>query len=208
MPWGKMIYDKNNQYDVLKLLNSFSKSNEYEKYLYYKQFIDRKNYRRPDSIHGVLHSSRVLMISMINSMISKLSDKDIKFLGYASVYHDIGRVNDGTDIEHGKRSVLKLKDLEVFENVIKNEFNDEEIKILDFIIENHVIDDKDGLENLKNSNILDKEYAKRMLFYFKDSDGLDRVRVWDVDSNFLRHDTSKALVDIAIALYKEETKLL
>ena len=96
---GEMIYNKNKQYNVSEVLNKFSKSDEYQKYLYYKKFIDRKNYKDPDSIHGVSHSTRVLIISMINSMISKLEDKDIKFLAYASIYHDIGRVNDYIDIE-------------------------------------------------------------------------------------------------------------
>lgn len=45
--------------------------------------------------------------------------------------------------------------------------------------------------------------AKRLCNFFKDSDGLDRVRINHLDPNYLRNDFSKVLVDFAYELYEK-----
>ena len=61
----------------------------------YKKNIEMKDFplcfERPDSIHGVLHAGRVLMLSLILSYYNSLSSDDIEILIKASLYHDKNR---------------------------------------------------------------------------------------------------------------------
>ena len=47
----------------------------------------------------------------------------------------------------------------------------------------------------------DFERTKRLAKYFKDSDGLDRVRINHLNPDYLRNDFSKDLVDLAYELF-------
>lgn len=153
----------------------------------------------PHGVHGILHVKRVLFLSLLMSHIDKLDAKDELILIYASLYHDIGRVDDGVDKNHGVRSAEKRKTLNL--PITGLDVND--IRIMDFIIKYHNEKDVKALKALsKMKAIQNKERAEDLYKRFKDCDNLDRVRLGDLDSSYLRTETGKSLLVIANQLLK------
>lgn len=146
-----------------------------------------------NGIHGLTHTKRVYILACIIADIEKMSEDDTTILMYAALYHDIGRTANGVCTEHGKQSFIKA------DNLIDNEYR-ETIK---FIIENHCIDDIEGIETIDNYDIADKKKAIYLYKAFKDADNLDRVRINDLNVSFLRLKRSKELVNTAYFLYNE-----
>lgn len=185
------------QYNPKEVLYKFYNSKEYNIYKKYKGYIKTENYFSPNGIHGVKHIERVLILNMINSMMDNLSLEEGELLAVASVFHDIGRKCDGTDRKHGKNSIEKLCNLDVYKEKIETILDKDKINILKFIIIGHVIDDSKALIYLEKNEVNDKILGKKLLMYFKDADALDRVRANDLDLTFLRYDNSRKLVDLA-----------
>ena len=156
-------------------------------------------FQRPHSIHGVLHAKRVLILSLALSHLNTLDKADTDILAKASLYHDIGRTHDGVCYEHGRNSIKKAVRL----GLIDGEVN-EENEIFRYVVVNHCLHDNMA-ESLDKYLITDQERAVRLLKLFKDSDGLDRVRINDLDVKYLRYPVSKELVSFAKYLLKEIT---
>lgn len=150
-------------------------------------------------------------------MLNSLNMNEEKILIYASCFHDIGRYDDKMNDDHGIKSFEKLQNLYVFDE-IKEELCDDDIKIFQFIIENHNIDDEYGIKNLPKYNIKNEEKTIKIYKFLKDSDGLDRVRLKKylpkdiidkflgevINPNYLRIASSKNLIDLSYKLcYKE-----
>lgn len=158
--------------------------------------IKDKHFLNPESIHGVLHAKRVLLLAYIIGLYEELDDNDMEIVLNAAKYHDIGRTNDNYDEMHGILSFNKMFQLELVDKEM------EDIHILQFIMENHCIDDKKGLANLEKYPIEDKNRAIWLYQILKDADGLDRVRLGDLDINYLRLPISKRLVLVAQQTYR------
>lgn len=158
---------------------------------------DKTLFKSPDGIHGYLHMKRVFLHSMVLANKIGIIDKDVFILSYASQYHDIGRINDGVDLEHGLRSWQKVKKL----NLVS--FGDnQDLLITKFIIEYHNIDDVRALKRLKNSPIQDKDRAWKLYSIFCDADNLDRVRIGDLDESYLRTEEAPKMVMFARSCLK------
>ncbi len=172
----------------------------FEDYNYYKTKIKPSWFRSADGIHGVLHTKRVLLLSLMLADLENLSFGDTNILIYCSLFHDIGRTNDYKDDEHGIKSVKKI-------NQAKRDIvglNEDKLNIANFIIENHAVDDIVGFRNLQdNEKIKNKERALKLYQIFKDADGLDRVRIEDLDINYLRTESAKKLPLVAWQLLKD-----
>lgn len=153
-----------------------------------------------DGIHGKGHTIRVLKLLSLIACLEDLNDNEKTILAYAGLYHDIGRTNDYDDLSHGKDSYNKLVATGLL-NTIR--LKQEDHKILRYIIENHCIPDNQGKESVVNYKIKDTEKALKLYYIFKDSDGLDRVRLGDLDERFLRLKSSKKLIPIAEYLFFE-----
>lgn len=151
--------------------------------------IKEEYFLNPDSIHGVLHAKRVLLLSYIICLYERLGNEDLKIVLTAAKYHDIGRTHDEYDEVHGIWSFEKMKELDL----VDESWNEEDIRILQYIIDNHCVPDKKGLENLKNYGIQNKERAVYLYKILKDADGLDRVRLGDTDLKYFRLPVSKKL---------------
>ena len=67
---------------------------------------------------------------------------------------------------------------------------------------NHCLDDNMA-ETLDEYFIDNRERAVRLLKLFKDSDGLDRVRINDLNVKYLRYPVSRELVSFAEYLLRE-----
>ncbi|PLS15053.1 hypothetical protein CVD28_24550 [Bacillus sp. M6-12] len=156
-------------------------------------------FHKPDGIHGKRHIKRVLFLSLIMSYLDDLSEEDRQILIYASLYHDIGREHDWEDEEHGLQSVYKMEELKLTTRGLNNE----EVRILKFIMKYHCIRDEVGLRKIKTQKgIQDKERAIDLFKRFKDCDNLDRVRLGDLDLNYIRTETGKKMMMIAYQLLR------
>lgn len=162
------------------------------------QDIKSEYFLNPDSIHGVLHTKRVLFFSYIIGLYEGLNDTDMEILLTAAKYHDIGRTNDAYDETHGKASFEKMLKL----RLVDEAWNKENIAILQFIVENHCIPDDQGQDNLENYPIQNKEQAVHLYKALKDADGLDRVRLGDTDLRYIRLPVSKRLPLLAQQIYQ------
>ena len=161
------------------------------KYKEYDKLIVPDLYHRPSGIHGVGHVRRTLLLSLLMSDFDKLSIQHTLILAYASVYHDIGRTHDGVDDYHGYASYQK-----VLEHGLLNNHEANEVYAIKELIERHAISDKKAFsfETLDDGKWDEVQF---LLQYFKDADGLDRVRLGDLNAKYLRTGTAKRMTLVA-----------
>ena len=153
-----------------------------EEYLIYNDYIKAAHYLKPDGVHGINHTKRVLIFCIFLAYLNGI-DNQLKHVLYLSaVYHDIGRSIDGTDFLHGEASFNKIEKLGLLKNV-----SHEQKDYIQYIICNHSIEDSDRLYN--------GQYRQRdnLLNIFKDADALDRIRLHDFNINYLRNEHSHEL---------------
>ncbi len=145
-------------------------------------------------IHGVNHIERVLLFGGLIAMCNSCNEEDTKLLLTACSYHDIGRIDDSLDDDHGRRSSEKLP--------LVLTLPTEDMAIVQAAIYAHSIDDSRMEDVISSFAITDKQKALNIAKMLKDADALDRVRVYDLDPNYLRFPCSKQYVDFAYKLYK------
>lgn len=135
--------------------------------------------------HGVGHLTRVFMIQEL--ICNLLEERGIAVnrdaTRYAAMAHDVGRTHDGHDPDHGWRSADWIK------NNLTDQMTPELLDTVTYIVHWHVPPDNDAPEMTTELQVL------------KDADGLDRVRLGDLNVSYLRTDAAKELVDIAEQLY-------
>lgn len=103
---------------------------------------------------------------------------------YAAMAHDVGRVNDFEDPGHGMNSAKWMKDN------LANILTTETLDIATYIVHWHSLSDSEAPVMTTELKVL------------KDADGLDRVRLGDMNESYLRLDVSKSLIDTAQQLFK------
>ena len=147
------------------------------------------------NVHGQDHIERVIFFALVLAWKYDLDNKDTDIIRYAACLHDTKRVNDTWDVDHGKRAAS--------ESIKYANINKDDTNILQAVIAAHAADDKIMDETLREfiNEDDDFERTKRLAKYFKDSDGLDRVRINHLNPDYLRNDFSKDLVDLAYELF-------
>jgi len=136
-------------------------------------------------VHGVDHVERVMLFGTLLAHGCGLSEEDVDLLLQVCSYHDVGRVNDGFDLVHGFRASLRLAKLTKLEG--------ENLIIARAITHAHSIPDRE-METVVNSyQVADVERCLTLGRIFKDADGLDRVRIRDLDPAFMRTEPAKRL---------------
>jgi HD superfamily phosphodiesterase len=140
-------------------------------------------------IHGIGHAARVLVwADNIGRWLNANNQPvDLQAVRWAAILHDTQRWDDGTDPEHGKRSGAWLAKNH---KTLPYEFSPAQLKTACYCCIWHVPQDK---------------FAPRMtpeLMCMKDADGLDRVRLYDLDVSFLRTPYAKRQVETAYWLFK------
>ena len=191
---------------VIDILNNDEWIKKYDFYegfmesIYYDKLVEAYEKLNYDilfvsDIHGKNHIERVIFYSVLLAYAYKLDDDDTYVLINAASLHDTQRQNDGWDTEHGQRAAeksipyahdLKESDLDILRAVIAAHSREDEIM------------DETIREFVKES---DFDRAKVLSKYFKDADGLDRVRINHLDPAYLRNEFSKRLVDFAYEFY-------
>lgn len=147
------------------------------------------------NIHGKDHIERVIFFTQLLAFHYKLDKKDTDVLRNAASLHDTKRVNDGWDTDHGHRAAV--------ESIGYSYADRSDDRVLQAVIAAHSSDDKIMDETIREFINEDDDFdrTKRLAKLFKDSDGLDRVRINHLDPAYLRNDFSKDLVDLAYELY-------
>jgi HD superfamily phosphodiesterase len=132
-------------------------------------------------LHGPAHMMRVFILQEL--IAEQLSREGIKLdraaTRWAASVHDIGRLDDGLDLEHGSRSAKWMK-----ANVPAN-LSPETIDVATYIVHWHVPEDHEAPVMTTELKVM------------KDADGLDRVRLGDLNESYLRTDAAKELVETA-----------
>jgi len=167
-------------------------------YKKYSEKIRGEYYFEPVGIHGIEHTKRVLLLSAMLADLNALSFNEKDILYYGAVYHDIGRTCNGIDHSHGLKSWRKVKELRILDE------KDETFKkALEYVITNHSISDNQVKEFTGGC---DHTRVKLIFELLKDSDGLDRVRLGDLDLKYLRNEHSRNLVGVAKSIYKKRER--
>lgn len=161
-------------------------------YMQYGRLLQSSYFHRPNGIHGLNHTRRVLLLLLILAYHEHGTAALPAWLLLAALYHDIGRRNDNYDPSHGMASYEKAASL----NLLLQE--DEPYReMVRFVIENHCLDDDQAEARLKGYQIRNPEKCLDLFWLFKDADALDRIRINDLDVNHLRTEAAHELLWVA-----------
>jgi hypothetical protein len=114
---------------------------------------------------------------------------------WAAVYlHDIARTHDGRCYVHGQNAVRRLPNLpDVSALFARGGVTETDLAAIETAVIHHCKPDE-----LERSH---PHYPLTALL--KDADGLDRVRLGDLDAEYLRHPEARTMVDFAQQLFDE-----
>lgn len=164
--------------------------------------IKRRWFHRPEGLHAVGHTSRVLMLSLLLAHLERCQPADQELLTQAAIYHDIGRDSDGYDPGHGQASYARTQ-----REMLTRWADEGEGEIFRFIVENHDLSDSKAYQRVDRYALEDVERTLRVYQTFKDADGLDRVRLGDLNPDYLRTPSAHRLLLAAHQLYFEPHRL-
>ncbi len=137
-------------------------------------------------LHGVDHMARVFILQEL--ICDKLEEQGIavdrEVIRWAAATHDVGRIDDGIDLDHGTRSAQWIQ------KNLNDQISPELLDMVTYIVHWHVPPDTEAPEMTTELKIL------------KDADALDRVRLGDLDIRYLRTDAARGLVELADDLYQ------
>lgn len=143
-------------------------------------------------IHGQAHVARVVIHTLL--LVKMLGMEDRSASSWAAAYiHDIGRRHDGGCRRHGRDALQRLDELPHVKALLERG--------------GAAASDWEGIavavENHCREEIPKTHPHWEITAVLKDADGLDRVRLRDLDPRFLRFPQSRALLPFAKALYNE-----
>jgi hypothetical protein len=141
----------------------------------------------PSDLHGLGHTARVMTWACVLTRGSEWFDTVV----WAAACHDLRREDDGLDPRHGFRAGAWVR------NMLPSQLLQPptELELIARACDWHVCPDREA------------EWDHPTLWLLKDADGLDRVRLYDLDTAFLRHPETLRLVDAAEALYQATADL-
>lgn len=146
----------------------------------------------PSRIHGQSHVARVMVHAF--RLIAATGWVEEAPRLWAAVYlHDLARTHDGVCHLHGRDAVVEfgarpdLRTLFAAGGVVETDY-----PAIHTAVEHH-----------SQPRELPRTHEHwRLAALMKDADGLDRVRLGDLDPRFLRHEPSITMVDFAEDLYR------
>jgi len=144
-------------------------------------------------LHGQGHIERTLLLAALLAWRENLSAEDTDSLLLAAAYHDVGRVDDSYDTEHGTRSAERLGDL--------TGRTGQELLLLQGAVAAHSRPDHLLEETVAGYGYVNFPHAVELAQLLKDADGLDRVRIRDLNPNFLRHESARFFPPFAEYLF-------
>ncbi len=134
-------------------------------------------------VHGVGHIERTMVHGAMCAWAESLGEADSRLLLMMCAYHDTGRTSDYLDGAHGKRSAEKLAFL--------TGLSGENLREAMAGVEAHSLPDRMMEDILVSHGPEDLPRTRMLAQMLKDSDGLDRVRIHDLDVRYLRRPPSR-----------------
>lgn len=147
-------------------------------------------------VHGRGHIHRTLLFAALIAWQEGLAEADVRQLLRAAAYHDVGRSSDGYDLYHGARSALQLEEL--------TGLTGEDLVELQAAVAAHSRPDGEMEAILRAFGPEDYPRTLQLTRLLKDADNLDRVRLGDLKTKFLRHQGAKAVEPFAWRLIELE----
>jgi len=175
-------------------------------------FVRPDGYNASGSIHGLGHTVRVMTHALELADVLDMRRWEREALGCAAMWHDIGRTDDAEDYFHGAKSAGKAVALglhhavepQVYETALyaithhcgSEEYGERAAQGLGYY-------SRDGNAERRREHI-DPEAALRVFRVLKDADALDRVRLGDLNPDYLRFAESHGRVERARQLLREQ----
>lgn len=152
-------------------------------------------FTHPSTLHGQAHVARVMVHAF--RLIAATGWRDEAPRLWAAVYlHDLARTHDGRCHRHGADAMQRFDSMpELRELFSTGGVVDADYEAIRTAVVHHCL-----LEELDRSHT-----HWRLASLLKDADGLDRVRLRDLDPLFLRNAESRTMVRFAQSLF-DETK--
>lgn len=145
-------------------------------------------------MHGLGHIERTILQGGFCAMEEGLDRSDTALLLLACSYHDVGRQDDWVDDLHGWRSAQRI-------GAITGQTG-EDLKLLQGAVDAHSRKEAVLRETVAGYRPADLNRAVRLAQLLKDADGLDRVRLGDLDPSYLRRETSRSRAGLAFEVYR------
>jgi uncharacterized protein len=148
-------------------------------------------FHSPGGIHGLAHTARVLVWA---NLLAEALGADVEVVRWAAAVHDVGRVDDGRDPEHGERSATWWLNA----GAVAPALGEAQRQAVASAVRWHVPwDDQVPMAARTPEWVC-----------LKDADGLDRARLASVpvsglDPRLLRTPHARGMVDLARALVDE-----
>jgi hypothetical protein len=152
-----------------------------------KKFEPKPSWLFHDScIHGVDHMARVFILQELicDQLEAKGGVVNREAVRWGAMTHDVGRLDDGLDREHGQRSAQWIKEY------LSEQMSPELLDTVTYIVHWHVPADNEAPVMTTELKVL------------KDADALDRVRLGDLNPNYLRTDAARYVIEVAENLYQ------
>ena len=145
-------------------------------------------------MHGLGHIERTILQGGFCAMEEELDRADTELLLLACSYHDVGRQNDWVDDLHGWRSAQRIGEI--------TGRTGDDLHILQGMVDAHSRHEPVLRETVAGYHPADLERAVNLAQLLKDADGLDRVRLGDLDPHYLRRESSKRRAELAFEVFK------
>jgi hypothetical protein len=144
-------------------------------------------------LHGQAHVARV-MVHAIRLVEATGQYEHATRLWAAVFLHDLARTHDGLCYQHGPDAARRLRT----EQSLQERLTEVGLTAADF----------PAIEAAVTAHCAPKEVARHhehwsLIALLKDADALDRVRVRDLDPNYLRHPIAKQMIPFAQRLFDE-----
>jgi hypothetical protein len=145
-------------------------------------------------VHGPGHIERTLCHGAFCALEDNLNPEDTRLLLFACAYHDVGRQDDKPDDLHGHRSAQRIPEL--------TGLTGEGCTLVQAAVDAHARNDDVLAATVKGYKPENMKRALRLAELLKDADGLDRVRIWDLDPAYLRREESRERCAFAKELFR------
>ena len=150
-------------------------------------------FRHPSLIHGQAHVGRVMVHAL--RLIEATGWEEEAHRLWAAVYlHDLARTHDGVCTAHGANAVARWERIEPLQDhLIAGGITTDDYDAIATAVTLHCRHDRELPPE-------DHPYW-RLCVLLKDADGLDRVRLGDLDPKYLRLGPSRGMIGFAQQLF-------
>jgi hypothetical protein len=150
-------------------------------------------FAHPSTFHGQAHVSRV-MVHAFRLLEATGWPEEAPRLWAAVYLHDIARTHDGRCSRHGADAMKRLETLpQVRELFAQGGVQDSDYALIHTAVVHHSLPKE-----------LDRDHPHwRLTSLLKDADGLDRVRLGDLDPGRLRNPQARDMIPFAQELFEE-----